>query len=298
MAELPINLRSSIGKDMGRYDLEQPKKPIALISSIIVIIIIVIFSVFFLDRETTELTSQGQVSLEIPVPEPLQEKLGQQKLISEPQIPENTDQTEATETQQQQNIELPALSESDALFKTSVLAVSAGLEPWLTAEQLIKKYIFIVNDFSQGLHPYKHFSFISMTKPFSASQDANGFYIARKSYQRFDQLAAAVDKIDVAYAVRLYQQFRPLFEQVYQEFAYAEEHKLEDIFKKAAANVLQTPIIETNIRLIQPTVYYKYADSKLEKLNPVQKQMLRMGPENTRIIQNKLRVLLQAFIEN
>jgi hypothetical protein len=33
---------------------------------------------------------------------------------------------------------------------------------------------------------------------------------------------------------------------------------------------------------------YKYADPKLERLNAVSKQMIRMGPRNTRIIQKKL----------
>jgi hypothetical protein len=43
-------------------------------------------------------------------------------------------------------------------------------------------------------------------------------------------------------------------------------------------------------------VLYKYADSELENASPVHKQMLRMGPENTRIIQQKVRLLLEGLV--
>jgi hypothetical protein len=43
-------------------------------------------------------------------------------------------------------------------------------------------------------------------------------------------------------------------------------------------------------------VHYKFADSKLEKLSALDKQMLRMGPDNTRLIQKKMRELVQVLI--
>jgi len=43
------------------------------------------------------------------------------------------------------------------------------------------------------------------------------------------------------------------------------------------------------------SIHYKFADQQLEALNPVHKQMLRMGPDNTRIIQNKLRLFVAGL---
>ena len=43
---------------------------------------------------------------------------------------------------------------------------------------------------------------------------------------------------------------------------------------------LATPEIEGGVTLVQPQVYYEYADPRLEQLDPLQKQLLRMGPEN------------------
>ena len=43
------------------------------------------------------------------------------------------------------------------------------------------------------------------------------------------------------------------------------------------------------MRLEPDSVTYKFADPALESLTPVQRQFLRMGPRNVRIIQGKLR---------
>lgn len=282
---------------MGRYDLNPPKKKNFLLPIILLMLIGIAISLYYWSKEQPEITPQGQVSLDLPVPEPRQEQLEQKEKPGNAKSNTLTPAPAAEANQEPaQNIVLPPLSDSDAIFTTSVLSVSPELASWFSADDLIKKYITIVNDLAQGLHPYKHFSFLSVGQPFAVNKDSNGLYISKASYQRFDALAAAIDKINVTAAITLYQQFQPLFQEVYNSFSYAQEHTLGDIFKKAAAQVLEAPVIDTHIRIIQPAVYYKYADAKLEELNPVHKQMLRMGPDNTRIIQNKVRILLEAFI--
>ena len=42
------------------------------------------------------------------------------------------------------------------------------------------------------------------------------------------------------------------------------------------------------MRLVRPVVMFEYADPQLESLSAVQKQLLRMGPDNSRAIQAKL----------
>ena len=47
-------------------------------------------------------------------------------------------------------------------------------------------------------------------------------------------------------------------------------------------------IVEGEIELVQPKVYYLFADPKLESLKPLQKQLLRMGPQNLARIKSYL----------
>ena len=49
--------------------------------------------------------------------------------------------------------------------------------------------------------------------------------------------------------------------------------------------ILAAPVIHEPIALKHESVAYTFADSKLEKLPPIQKTLLRMGPENTETIQ-------------
>jgi Protein of unknown function (DUF3014) len=93
-------------------------------------------------------------------------------------------------------------------------------------------------------------------------------------------------------AVAVYQKFRPLMLQVFAEFSYPQDIPLETIVKKAVAEILAAPVIEGQVTLNRPSDYYKFSDPNLEALNAVQKQMIRMGPANTRIIQNKCREFL------
>jgi hypothetical protein len=151
------------------------------------------------------------------------------------------------------------------------------------------------NDFSQGLWLEKHMSFLKQAQHFIVEQTDNGLFMSKQSYQRYDKLASAIDAMDVRSTLAVYQKFRPLMLQVFAGFSYPTDHSLEDIFEKAAAEILAAPVIEEPVALVRPSVLYKFADKKLEVLSPVSKQMIRMGPENTRIIQNKIRPLVQEL---
>ncbi|MCK5355864.1 MAG: DUF3014 domain-containing protein, partial [Methyloprofundus sp.] len=108
--------------------------------------------------------------------------------------------------------------------------------------------------------------------------------------------ALAINSINKQAAVALYKKYFPLFKIVFAELSYPDNYQLMDSIKAATGKVLQAPVITGKIEVIHPSVRYKFADPKLEKLSALDKQMLRMGPENTRMIQNKLRELIEALI--
>ncbi len=196
---------------------------------------------------------------------------------------------------------LPELKDSDAEFKQGVLATSgsAQLKQGLFKEQIISKTIASVNDMSQGMRPpAKVLRELKLSKPFLVIPRGDKMYISPKSYQRYDQLAHAVNEIDNQAAIALYKKYLPLFDVVFKEFSYPQSYQVSDIFKAAVGKILQAPIITGRVEVIRPSVHYKFADPKLEKLSALDKQMLRMGPDNTRLIQKKLRELVQVLIES
>jgi len=90
--------------------------------------------------------------------------------------------------------------------------------------------------------------------------------------------------------------FKPLFEQVYTKFSYPENYRVEDIFIKAAAAIIQAPVLERRIKVVRHSVGYKFADKRLEAMNDVEKQMLRMGSKNTKKIQEKLKQFVKGLL--
>jgi len=201
------------------------------------------------------------------------------------------------ELHQQTSPVLPDLDHSDGLLREEMTGLSPGLAGWLNTDQLIRKYVVIANDFSQGLRLEKHLRFLQLDQPFAVDQANGNLLIAAQSYRRYDRLAAAINALDVQATLAVYKKFRPLLVQVFKEFSYPDEYGLEDIFTKAVAVILAAPVRDGQIALERHSIQYKFADPQLEGLNPIYKQMLRMGPENTRIIQDKLRLFVEALAE-
>ena len=289
---------------MGRYDQIKAKKSSGISAAVVIVLIILAGAggFYYTKQQPGGVAEPDVQELAVPV---VKEMGADDSLLPAEPADEAADAAADAETgidnleepqQEEEQVVLPTLDSSDGLFREAMLQLSPGLSQWLNADQLIRKYVVIANDFSQGLILEKHLRFLKPDQPFVADQDNVGLFIATKSYQRYDKLAAAIDAMDTQATLAVYKKFRPLLLQVFTEFSYPEEHSLEDIFTKAAAEILAAPVIDGRIALVRPTVNYKFADQKLEALSPVHKQMIRMGPENTRIIQNKVRMLVEGLV--
>jgi hypothetical protein len=55
------------------------------------------------------------------------------------------------------------------------------------------------------------------------------------------------------------------------------------------------PVLREDVELVPHAIGFRYADPKLEALTPAQKQFLRIGPRNVRLVQGKLKELAVAL---
>lgn len=279
---------------MNRYgqDLNEKKSPVLLIVVVFIIAAILLY-----------MTSQSNNHTEIKLIDIPKEKttadsevqlLPNGKAVNE-LLRSEADQELESENNSETPFKVPLLEESDDSVRKSVENVSEHLLDWFNVKHIIRKYLVIINDLSQNQILYKHRKFLKISQKIVVKSDSRGLYLAQESYDRYNGLANAIADINTKKGIDLFLRFKPLFEQVYEEFGYPEEYRLEDIFMKAAASVLKAPRQKGRIALVQHSLRYKYADKKLEALNDVEKQMLRMGPENTKKIQDKLRQLVEAI---
>lgn len=282
---------------MSRYDQQtNDKKGSSWVIKAIIAVALAAGGAWFYTQQQTGVVTEPDIQT-LALPAIAKDKAAIDSLLLSEALDEQDAITEdIVELQQETSFVLPVLEHSDALFRDAVTTVAPGLADWLNTDQLIRKYMLIANDFSQDLRLEKHLRFLKLEQPFAAIQQDDKLVIATESYRRYDRLAAAVNALDSQAALDTYKKFRPLLVQVFSEFSYPEEYSLEDVFAKAAAVILAAPVVEGDIAIVKHAVNYKFADPQLESSNPVHKQMLRMGPENTRLIQNKLRQLVEGLL--
>ncbi|MDO9139728.1 MAG: DUF3014 domain-containing protein [Methylobacter sp.] len=282
---------------MSRYDQKtNDKKSSGFMFKALIVLALAGGAWFYLQQQAGVDTGLDMQTLALPSVEKDKAAIDALLLSEALDEQEGASTDDIVELQQEASFVLPVLEHSDALFRDEVTAIAPGLAGWLNTDQLIRKYMLIANDFSQDLRLEKHLRFLKLGQPFAVVQANEKLVIASESYRRYDKLAAAIDALDTQAALDTYKKFRPLLLQVFSEFSYPEEYGLEDIFTKSVAVILAAPVVEGDIAVVKHAVNYKFADPQLESSSPIHKQMLRMGPENTRLIQNKLRQLVEGLV--
>jgi hypothetical protein len=191
-----------------------------------------------------------------------------------------------------ENIDLPALDQTDPLVHRLVGALSShpAVAAWLTTTGLIRNFTVVVANIAAGETPAKQLAPLKPHGTFSTKTSNGLTWIAPESYRRYDAIADAVDGIDARGAARLYATLKPRIDDAYHDLVGADGN-----FDKTLANaivaLLKTPVADEDVQLVTGRMTYAYANPSLEGLTPAQRQLLRMGPRNARIVKAKLRAV-------
>ena len=93
----------------------------------------------------------------------------------------------------------------------------------------------------------------------------------------------------------MYATLKPRIQEAYGELGMPPA-SFDRALERAIVALLRVPIVDGPVR-VEPKggVAYQFADPRLEGLTAAQRQLLRMGPRNTRTIQGALRQLALAL---
>jgi len=161
---------------------------------------------------------------------------------------------------------------------------------WLKTRELIRKFVAGVDNIANGQSPRPQADFFSLAGPFKTAVKEGQTILDPSGYDRYNIVADVFDSVSTAGCARLYAAFKPLFQQAYRELGYPKDD-FHQTMLRAVVEVLRTPVVEGPIVLEKKIMSYAMTDPKLEELNPAQKHLLRMGPENLQLIQAKLKDL-------
>ena len=250
--------------------MEDKKKVIFAGAAVICLIVlaIIVYYVFLVDR-----SQKKNEVMSTPMETPSQE------LLQEEVAPEEAVQT----------IELD-LDKSDDTVRDMAggLSSHAQFSGWLTSKNIIRKFTAAVTNIANGDSPRPHIDFFSTKEKIKTEWKSGKAYIDPVSYSRYDSIADIFNSLDTTACVKLFQQMKPACQEAYSDLGYPGTD-FQKTLEKAIAHLLAVPVLDDEAEVEKKVISYIYVDPKLEKMSGAQKHLLRMGPENIKIIQDKLR---------
>ncbi len=199
---------------------------------------------------------------------------------------------------------IPALNESDSSILAALEQLRGeGLIQLLVPQEVLRKFVLAVNNIAEGkvIHEYRPVvsppppfiveSFTVMIEGVAAEQER----VSPKNYQRYESYVTTLALIDSDAAVAVYRRFYPLLEEAFRELG-LKKPNFHSVMIAAIDNLLAAPDAQGDLLLVQPKVFYQYADPALEALPQTHKLMLRMGPENARSVKASLRQLRARLV--
>jgi Protein of unknown function (DUF3014) len=189
-------------------------------------------------------------------------------------------------------IDLPPLDQSDGVVRTLVARLSShpAVAAWLTTNGLIRNATVVVHNIADGNTPAKHLGPLRPAGRFATTTSRGATWIDPASYRRYDGMADAVDGLDARGVARLYATVKPRIDDAYKDLIGADAN-FDRTLERAIVMLLRTPVVDNDIQVRTDKVTYAFASPALEDLTKAQRQFLRMGPRNMRIVKAKLRAI-------
>jgi hypothetical protein len=187
-------------------------------------------------------------------------------------------------------IALPPLAETDALMRALVVKLSSHPRAlaWLATNGLIENFTVATLNLSEGKSPVAQWATLAPKARFTVAKTSHGAVLDPKSYQRYNDYAAAIGGLDPAGTARLYLTVKPRITDAYRALGYP-EGDFDPVLERAIGVLLTTRPLEGDIALREKVITYEFVDPDIESLPAAAKQLMRMGPDNMRIVQAKLR---------
>ena len=184
---------------------------------------------------------------------------------------------------------LPRLEESDDAVRDALGDIPLGTngQQYLAPGNIIERSASLIYLMAQGDVPYKLLPVSRPKAAFPFSDDGTRVVTDPAGFERFDSLTQWLGSLDLESLLSSLEWFIPLFREAWSY--YGEDPAAFDMAVVIALDlVIATPEVDlSEARLIRREAVWIFEDPAIEGLAPIQKLVLRMGPENAKILQAK-----------
>jgi hypothetical protein len=267
------------------------------IAAVVIVILLALWMLFKPDSKPEQ-----DVSTENPVPARVEiiEEQPVSPTLEELEAEQQTDADTVTEpaaTMPEPTPEpLPPLEKSDPVIKQDIqqLDWQPGLAGLINTEHMVRNLVVTVDNLAQRQLVAKHPVVARLDQPFIAvpADDGETYQIDPASYKRYEPYVRLVESVEPTQLMQVLERYQPLFEQAFGELGYPElsfKQRLQQALQQFLAIELNNP----DTTLVRKSVAYTYADPDVEGRSDLEKQVIRLGPDN----HQRLQVVARKYLE-
>lgn len=185
--------------------------------------------------------------------------------------------------------DLPLLENSDPSMQEELLSLfgSGPYQQFFIPKDIIRHIVVTVDNMPARQLPIDYLPVKPVPGALGVTTQGGKKFLNAANYLRYLPYIRLLDQVDAKKLVAVYTHFYPLFESAYRELG--NQGHFQDRLLQAIDSTLSTPEVRDPIYLVQPIIYYKYADPDLENMySAAQKIMVRIGPDNAKHVKTKL----------
>lgn len=192
---------------------------------------------------------------------------------------------------------LPALNESDEFVRERL--PEAVPAPWRERQDLLRRAAVVLENATRGEIPKRQLSFLApeggypVRKVEVPGAERPRYFVDPAGFNRYDRYLDMLEALPAEDMAGLLRDTGPLLAEALGELGTAVT--ANEAILEAVDQMLAVPVLHGEVELVQPKVLFEYADPALENLTDLQKQVLRMGPDNVERLQAYLRVMRDAL---
>lgn len=175
-----------------------------------------------------------------------------------------------------------------ATEQVATLIGTPRFEAMFVPEEFVRKLVATVDslardDVAARMNPAK-----PVGGSFVTAGEGDALVLGAANFARYTAWVDLVDSLDADATVALYKRLYPQFQKAYEDLGQPEAY-FNDRVIEIIDHLLSAPEAPATIALVQPSVYYAFADPALEAESAGRKLLLRMGPGNAARVKAKLK---------
>ncbi|MFZ2302773.1 MAG: DUF3014 domain-containing protein [Gallionella sp.] len=185
---------------------------------------------------------------------------------------------------------LPALADSDNFILNTLAGLigNKSLMKLFHAERVIHNIVATIDNLPRRRAPMSVMPVEQAAGKFVTAGNESDLTISPKNTARYTPYVKIAEVIDAKKLVEIYVRLYPLFQQAYEGLGYPKKY-FNDRLIVVLDDLLTAPDIKEPAKLVQPGVFYLFADPDLEGRSIGQRILMRIGSKNESIIKGQLR---------